>query len=460
MHKLVQHVKTTIVERQLLQPCQKVLVAVSGGVDSMVLLHVLAELADEFAWQLAVAHFNHNLRGQDAESDQKLVQHTAGQLHLKCICGRADVRQFATRHKLSIELAARMLRHKFLARTARRLGIRTIALGHHADDQIELFFVRLFRGTGGAGLAGMRWCNPSPVDSQIDLVRPLLDQPKTVLIQYAKAHKIPFREDTTNYSIEYLRNRVRNLLLPWLARHFGTGFVKTIPRMMELVGAESDFVATAAARWLAARRKPAFEKLPIAVQRQSIVIQLLDRGVAPDFDLVEQLRVHKDRPVNVSAELSVVRNRTGKIRTAKHQSAASAKPQFSQEKKRISFGSRAGEVNFASLKLRWRIIQRKAQVRFSLPDKVEMFDADKVGPGAILRHWQPGDRFQPIGMHSPVKLQDIFTNLKIPKPQRHRLVVAQTLDGEVFWVEGVRIGERFKLDNQTRRLLRWTWRRL
>ncbi len=460
VHKLVHQVKSAIATHKLLEPGQKVLVAVSGGVDSMVLLHVLTKLARASGWQLTVAHFNHKLRGRQADKDEKLVEQTSKQLGLKCVCGCTDVRQFAKQHKLSIETAARTCRHRFLAQTARRLGINTIALGHHADDQVELFFIRLFRGASGAGIAGMHWQNPSPVDPQIQLIRPLLGLPKKALLEYAKANHIVFRQDTTNYSPDYLRNRVRNIMLPWLTKHFGNGFIKTVPRLMELIGAEADFVGAVATRWLNARRKTTFEKLPTAVQRRLIVMQLVEQGIVPEFDMVEKLRLHKETPISISPKQRVLCSRTGKIRIVPEQSAANKRPQFSRKQKQVNFDSRAGDVDFDGLRLHWQIIQRRGSVRLPVSHQCELFDVDKVGPGAILRHWRAGDRFQPIGLSKAVKLQDIFTNLKIPKPQRHRLVIAQTLAGEIFWVEGLRIGERFKLVNQTRRLLRWTWERL
>ncbi len=426
----------------------------------MVLLHVLVELGRAANWQLTVAHFNHKLRGRAADADQKLVEQTAKNLGLNCVCGKADVRAYAKRHKLSIEAAARKLRHEFLARTARRLGIDTIALGHHADDQVELFFVRLFRGTSEAGLGGMRWCSPSPADPRIRLIRPLLEQPKAALVRAARARRIPFRQDITNVSTEYLRNRVRNLLLPWLEKNFGPGFVKTIPRLMELAGADADFVTAAAARWLAAKRKVKFEKLPVAVQRQCIVMQLIGQGIEPEFDLVERLRSQPGKPVTVSPKLTLRRTSTGEVvkPTAKAPKRAIACPNTDQL--RISFSTGRGQVHFGGLKLSWRVVAWKGELRLARRAGQEAFDAEKVGPGAVLRHWRAGDRFQPIGMPRPVKLQDIFTNLKIPKAQRHQLVIAETLGGEIFWVEGARIGERFKLDGGTRRVLNWSWKRL
>ncbi|MCX7721727.1 MAG: tRNA lysidine(34) synthetase TilS [Verrucomicrobiae bacterium] len=459
MHKLVQQVRRTITAQKLLRPRQKVLVAVSGGVDSVVLLHVLLELAREFDWQLTVAHFNHKLRGREADTDEQFVRQLAKQLNLACVCGRGDVRQYARHHKLSIEAAARVLRHRFLARAAKRLGIPTVALAHHADDQVELFFVRLLRGAGGSGLAGMRWRSPSPADPQLELVRPLLDQPKATLVRYAATRKIPFRQDTSNFSKNQLRNRVRNLLLPWLKRQFGQGFLKTIPRLMELVGAEAEFAAAAAAQWLRAKRRTAFEKLPVAVQRQCVLIQLIGQGIEPDFETIEQLRAYAETPVTVSSELQLMRTRAGEVVKVPRERAKTTLGQSGAGAVQLEFSSRSGEARFNGLELHWRIQARRGELRFPSPPGTEIFDADRVGPGATLRHWQPGDKFQPIGMASPVKLQDIFTNLKIPAARRHQLVIAQTLAGEIFWVEGLRISEQFKVTKNTKRLLKWEWRK-
>src|ERR1043166_2265835 len=178
------------IDRQvLLRRGESILVGVSGGLDSMVLLHVLQKLAPMHGWHLSVAHLNHQLRGRSSDADERLVRRTAQKLRLPVVVERADVRRFARTRKLSLEMAARRVRHDFLARAARQKRIRTVALAHHADDQLEHFFLRLLRGSGGKGLAGMKWRSPSPRDPRIELVRPLLDQRKSALRAYAAERK-------------------------------------------------------------------------------------------------------------------------------------------------------------------------------------------------------------------------------------------------------------------------------
>ncbi|MGD0094548.1 MAG: tRNA lysidine(34) synthetase TilS, partial [Planctomycetota bacterium] len=161
MSDLLDHVDRSIQTRRLFHPGQRILVAVSGGVDSMVLLQLLHELAPRHGWQLTAAHLNHQLRGRSSEADERLVRRTVQKLTVPLLVGRAAVLERARAGKLSVEMAARELRHGFLARTARQRHIPTVALGHHADDQLELFFLRLLRGSGGEGLAGMKWRTPS-----------------------------------------------------------------------------------------------------------------------------------------------------------------------------------------------------------------------------------------------------------------------------------------------------------
>ena len=220
----------------------------------MVLLCVLHLLAPKYRWRISVAHFNHRLRGRASDADERLVRKTAAGAELPIVVGSADVKAFAAKSKLSLEMAARKLRHEFLARAARKRKIKAIALAHHADDQVELFFLRLLRGAGGEGLAGMKWRSPSPADKTISLVRPLLGGSKGELAEFARENKIRFRDDATNLTSDFLRNRIRNELLPLLRKNYQPGLDKAVLRLMEIVGAETEFAGEAAQAWLAIDR--------------------------------------------------------------------------------------------------------------------------------------------------------------------------------------------------------------
>ncbi|MDB6020696.1 MAG: tRNA(Ile)-lysidine synthetase-like protein, partial [Pedosphaera sp.] len=306
-------------------------------------------------------------------------------------------------------------------------------------------------------LAGMKWQGPAAADAQIRLVRPLLDQPKSALAAYAKLMQVPFREDATNAQVEIQRNRIRHELLPLLRQNYQPALERVILRQMDIIGVESELVTQAAKAWLIAKRRTSFEALPLAVQRRCLQLQLIQLGLAVEFDLVEALRELANRPITVCHDVAVQRDTAGKVHVLKP-----GKVEFAPGLVKISLRGKSGDISFENARIHWEIAPMRDGT-FRAPQQrvnFECFDAAKLGAGIVLRHWQPGDRFQPIGMASPVKLQNLFTNLKLPHAQRRQLLVGATAGGELFWVEGVRLGERFKLDKKTRYQLKWRWERL
>jgi tRNA(Ile)-lysidine synthase len=477
---LPEQIDQAIRARGLFRRGQKILIAVSGGVDSMVLLHVLHGLAPKNKWQLTIAHLNHQLRGRGSDADERLVARTAGKLGLPVVSARADVKGFARTGKLSLEMAARKARHEFLAQTAARLKIFHIALAHHADDQVELFFLRLLRGSGSEGLAGMKWRSPSPANPGIQLLRPLLEQSKESLRDYAAAEKIPFREDASNEWLDIQRNLIRRELLPLLRRNYQPALERTILRLMDILRAEAEFMNEVAAEWLAHGARSAgllkgdfrrggdalanqqvcptfsgssFAKLPLAVQRRCIQSQLLRHGVPADFALVERLRMSPGKPFTIVPQIAALCDVNGQLHFRGSPVVASRPARLE-----VTLDGSAGETVFGGRKISWAVSARKTTRRPRPDSGTERFDADKVGLRIVLRHWQPGDRFQPIGMKQLVKLQDFFVNQKIPRARRHDLIVAATGANEVFWVENLRISEQFKLTPQTTRQLTWQWK--
>jgi tRNA(Ile)-lysidine synthase len=432
---------------------QSVLVAVSGGVDSMILLHLLHEASRRHRWRLVVAHFNHRLRGRSSDADERLVRDTARRLGVPCVAERADVRGFARQHRLSIEMAARRLRHEFLAHAARERGIRAVALAHHADDQAELFLLRLLRGAGAAGLSGMKPQSPSPAARGVRLIRPLLECAKEELRALARSRGLAFREDASNASPDPLRNRVRLELIPLLRRRYQPALTKVLLREMELLGAEDAALNAIARRWLRRPDGP-FARLPVALQRRCLQLQLLAGGVAPDFEHIEELRRRAGREVMLAPDRIARRNGQGRIEFLRKPSLA-----FLGAVERHPLRGAGGALSFGGCVVRWRTLRRAGATRPAPAPGCEWFDADRVGAAVTLRHWQPGDRFEPIGLGRAARLQDLFTNARVPAARRRRLLVAVAHDGDIFWVEGLRIGERFKLTAQTRRRLRWEWRR-
>ncbi|MCL5098121.1 MAG: tRNA lysidine(34) synthetase TilS [Candidatus Omnitrophica bacterium] len=474
MDAWISRFERTLDRQGLLGRGRSMVAAVSGGLDSMVLLHVLHQLAGTRQWRLTVAHFNHQLRGAASDGDEQLVRDTARAMGLEFEAGRADVRRFQEQEGLSLEMAARKLRHDFLAEVARRYKAGSIVLAHHADDQVELFFLRLLRGTVGAGLAGMKWAAPSPSDPSIQLGRPLLDQPKAALLAYAGQWAIPYREDASNAHLNPMRNRLRHELLPLLREKYQPALDRVVLRLIGAVGDETGFAQTAAREWLEGKPRVRFEQLPPAVQRYGLVLQLHDLGMPPHFDLVEQLRREPSKPAMIGPGILVSRNAAGEVcrRLAKA-------GEFCVNKVFLDLEGENADIQFDQMLICWKICACASAGNGAVTTCVkksggapaagrpfvpvlsgqEHFDAGKVGRFITLRHWLPGDRFQPIGMPAPVKLQDLFTNRRIPREWRRQLVVGVVEKGDIFWVEGLRIADGFKLDSRTRNCLSWQWQR-
>ena len=221
---------------------RKLIVAVSGGADSVALLHLLIEAGYR---NLVVAHFNHHLRGKASDKDAAFVATLAEQLDLPCEVGAGDVGKISATEKVSVETAAREARYKFLAETARKQRCRTVVLAHHADDQVETCLFNFLRGSGIAGLSGMKARTTRTVGGiELELLRPLLGSTKAELLGYLKGRKIRHREDATNAVADASRNKLRLKVLPLIEELFGDSFRGSIVRNASLLADEEDLISS------------------------------------------------------------------------------------------------------------------------------------------------------------------------------------------------------------------------
>jgi tRNA(Ile)-lysidine synthase len=456
-HPLIADLEETVLARNLIPRSASCLLAISGGADSMILLRACVELQARFDWRLVVAHFHHQLRGADANADQELVARTAAAHALTFVPGTADVRGVAMATGESLETAARRLRHAFLARIAREHGCDPIAVAHHANDQTELFLMRLLRGAGGGGLGGMKDIEASPADPGIRLVRPFLRITRARLHEAGRELGVTWRDDASNLDLSLLRNRIRHELLPLLTTRFQPAVLDVLDREQRLIRDQAEFARVAAGAWLGRSDREEFSALPVALQREVIRLQLAQEGVPFHFELIESLREFPDTPIQVDPTRRVVGAPNGTVRceaVSRHDGA------FSFAEERLLIEGRCGEIMFGGLRIEWELQDTAGDARLAVKTEVEYFNADAIGEVITLRHWRPGDRFQPIGMSQAVKVQDLFTNAHVPAGERRGRVLAATGDGEIFWIEGLRIGERAKLTAATRRRLTWRWTQL
>ena len=293
---------------------RRYLVGVSGGRDSVVLLHWL--LAQGYR-RLIVCHFEHGLRGRTGKADARFVARLAEKHGLPFEMEAADIREIAHEKKQSIETAARNERLAFFARVARRRRCPTIFLGHHADDQVETFLLNLFRGAGGRGLGAMR---SRSKHGALEIVRPLLGATRSEIDRYVQAHRLKFREDATNEELDARRNRMRHKIIPWLEKQLGRNIRTTIWRAATVLGEEEDFLETLMPVGLTKSKELEVAQLRLlapALQRRAIRRWLRERGV-PDlgFDVVEEVRglLRGGAPARINLTRGAhVRRRAGKI---------------------------------------------------------------------------------------------------------------------------------------------------
>lgn len=300
-------------------PDRKYLVGVSGGRDSVALLHWLG--ARDYK-KVVVCHFNHRLRGKASDRDEKFVANLAGKAkaNFDFEIGSADVRALARKRKMSIEAAAREVRYKFFAQVAKRKRTHTIFLGHHADDVVETFLINLFRGAGSSGLSAMREVSKRRIDN-VDLttVRPLIGVWRAQINDYVRKHRLKFREDASNRDLVLLRNRIRRQIIPQLEKIVGRNIRQSIWRAAMIASEEEN--------WIEAQLPNASDgdlavatlrELPVALQRREILKWLRSRQVSNvGFDIVENVRALLS-PGAGPAKINLpqdrhVRRRAGKI---------------------------------------------------------------------------------------------------------------------------------------------------
>ena len=304
---------------RLLSPGARYLIGVSGGRDSVALLHWLVECGYN---KLIVCHLNHRLRGRSSRVDAIFVRKLAAKYDVDLALGAIDVRALAVRTKQSIETAARDARYKFFAQVAKRRRCHTIFIGHHADDLVETFLINLFRGAGPGGLSAMRGVSVRKIDNvKLQIVRPLLGVSREQIDDYVREQGLKFREDASNKNLAPLRNRIRHRIIPEIEKQLGRNVRGTIWRAATIASEEENFFETLLpdklSKLTALAVKP-LRAMPVAVQRRMLHEWLRARDV-PDlsFDLVERVRALLDLS-NCAAKTNLpqdrhVRRRAGQI---------------------------------------------------------------------------------------------------------------------------------------------------
>jgi len=438
---------------QLFTSGDRVLVAVSGGPDSVALLHLLVRLGPMLGLDLGVAHYDHGLRGEDSRADADFVADLARSLDLPCHLGKGEVRAAAQRDKVSLQMAARKLRLQFFRDLRRDHAYTRVALGHTADDQVELFWLRLLRGAGLEGLKGM-W----PATSE-GLVRPLLAVGKAVLLAWLKQEPLPYRVDASNLSRAYLRNRVRLDLLPHLTRDYNPRLAQTIWRTQTLLQEDERLLARDTnAAWDRVARKLTedcfaldlnrFFSLEEALQRRVLRLGVARLGAAVTLtapQVASLLALARGERSGGLISLGEKGEKGGNVQVARAGAVLhimKALPAAPREATLLP--DCPGEVE-SPAGWRWQMSRRTCRPGEPWPPpEVAWLNPARVSLPLTARGWRPGDRFWPQGAPGPKKLQDFLVDAKIPRWLRPHIPLV-TAAGEIIWVAGVRIADPLKL---------------
>ena len=463
--KLERHVAASARSRGLIAEGDHLLVAISGGPDSVALLSVLATLAPSKRLTLSALHLNYGLRGDESDEDARFVTHLCAEMEIPLICERVDVsRASGTGTGLSLQARARDARYAALRRAAAALGASKIALGHTADDQAETLLMRMLRGSGAAGLAGIR-----PLRDAV-YVRPLLDVSRAEILAYLDAKGLPFRTDSSNAKPVYLRNRIRHELLPLLKR-YNPAVVSALTRQADILRDEDACLDGWAAGWIA-RHVLAAEDRSLAVPRSA----LLEQPVALQRRIIRRVMQRvtggPHGPAFGAADAvlqKVVRGRSGSslavrgarvLRDYQHVRFVPARHASRRQGDRSWGRAVSVRVTIPSTVV-WPPTGQSLRLRFAGAEEeqrpagrdVARFDADRFTHRLEVRSWQAGDVFHPHGMAGRrKKLQDYFSDSKLSRGRRAEVPLLVAPEG-ILWVVGHRTDHRFRVTPSTTRVV-------
>jgi tRNA(Ile)-lysidine synthase len=469
MALLLERVRQTIRKHALACAETRVLVAISGGPDSVALAHLLLALQETGDLLVAgFAHFNHQLRGADADADEAFCRTLAAALGVPIEVGRADVAAAASATRRSTEDMARELRYTFFEEAANRTRADAIAIGHSLDDQAETFLLRLIRGAGTRGLGSIR-----PRAGRV--IRPLLEVPRADLRQYLAAHSLPFRTDATNADVSIPRNRVRHELIPYLEREFSPGISRVLAREAALAREDEDrlhheaidlarsIVLTITGEQteldaLALRALP--QALAARVAHQALTRQAGDRFIG--FDHVDRLLQLADGDaVDLPGQRAV--RRGGRIVLGRP--ARRGRDERGENSFRVSL-SIPGEVTLGNQG--WAVSAERVDSVDSMKDGGpgrarggEVFvAAEPLALPLAIRSRRRGDRFAPLGLGHRKKLQDFLVDRKIPREMRDSLPLVVDGQDRIVWVVGQSVAEDFRVTEPSRGVILLKARRL
>ncbi len=439
--KLFERFRRYLHDQYLVGPADKVLLAVSGGVDSMVMMELFSRTDIPFG----VAHCNFCLRGPEADEDEISVQEACARLGVPHYNNRFDTEGEAHATGESIEMAARRLRYDWFNTLCDRDGYTRIAIAHHSDDSVETFFINLIRGTGLRGLTGIHVTYGR-------IIRPLLFATRREISEYAHQRGIAYREDSTNHTTKYLRNKIRLGVVPRI-REISPNFGRTMTQNVERLSLALKFID----HQMEYIRKNITNRVGDSLV---VSLDLIDPGLPFDYVIYEMLRPYgfNTDVVNDLCHSIQTGNSGMKFFSPSHIAYLNRRHviirTISQEEfYQVELSPAEPKVCCLGGEISMELLDRDDIADLRQPPHIALVDADKITFPLVVRLWEEGDSFIPLGMAGRKKVSDYLIDAKVPLPDKERQLVVVS-GPDIVWLADHRIDDRFKVREDTLRVLR------
>lgn len=461
---LFQKVEQTILKERLLEQGDVIVVAVSGGSDSVALLHILHVLSSIWQWKLVVVHVNHQFRGQESDQEAADVVKLAGQLGLPYEVGVINVPEYMKQHNINAQSAARDNRYEFLRHVAAQYGATHIALGHHADDQAETVLMRFIRGSGSGGLKGM------PIrrqEKKVELIRPLLRIYKTEITTYCLQMGLHYSNDSSNEERKYFRNKMRLDVLPYL-RQYNLQLTQSLNRLSDVMEAEDEYLEAETKRIVQQHvtvqntgysfSRAVFVLMPKALQRR--LIKLILNGLSEDAEFLDYAKIEilrnavlQDKPsttvLDISDHLHFIRE-YDRVEIVHKVIRPVQDYDYLVPHETIEI-----HLSEAAMILKVSIVEnnKEPHAGAALGIYQAEFDADVLVFPLTVRNRRNGDRMNIIGLNGSKKVKDIFIDDKVGKSKRDQTPIVFNGDDTLLWIPGIRKSIHAMVSESTRSIL-------